>query len=63
MRTIKYTSRFKRDYRREKSGIHGKKPDALLKSILGFLAEDTEYRKLLRCEGMAAERRIQRPAA
>ena len=25
MRTIKYTTRFKRDYRREKSGRHGKK--------------------------------------
>ena len=40
MRTIKYTSRFKRDYRREKSAIHGKKLDALLKDILGLLAED-----------------------
>jgi mRNA-degrading endonuclease YafQ of YafQ-DinJ toxin-antitoxin module len=27
MRTIKYASRFKRDYRREKSGILGKKLD------------------------------------
>ncbi len=40
MRTIKYTSRFKRDYRREKSGIHGRKLDALLKAILVLLAED-----------------------
>ena len=40
MRTIKYTSRFKRDYRREKSGIHGRKLDALLKAILVVLAED-----------------------
>lgn len=29
MRTIKFTNRFKRDYRREKSGKHGKKPDGL----------------------------------
>ncbi|MEI7789388.1 MAG: hypothetical protein WCI23_12120 [Chlorobiaceae bacterium] len=29
-----------RDYRREKSGIHGKKLDDLLKSIIGLLAED-----------------------
>ena len=40
MRTIKYTYRFKRDYRREKSGIHGKKLDVLLKAIFGLLAED-----------------------
>ena len=40
MRTIKYTSRFKRDYRREKSGIHGKKLDELLKATLSLLAED-----------------------
>lgn len=30
MREIKYTTRFKRDYRREKSAQHGKKLDALL---------------------------------
>jgi mRNA interferase YafQ len=40
MRTIQYTSRFKRDYRREKSGIHGKKLDALLAAILTLLIED-----------------------
>jgi len=40
MRTIKYTSRFKRDYRREKSGIHVRKLDVLLKAILVLLAED-----------------------
>ena len=40
MRTIKYTSRFKRDYRREKSGIHSKKLDALLTAILSLLIED-----------------------
>ena len=40
MRTIKYTSRFKRDYRREKSAIHGKKLDALLAAILSLLIED-----------------------
>ncbi len=40
MRTIKYTRRFKRDYRREKSGKHGKKLDALLENILSLLVED-----------------------
>jgi hypothetical protein len=28
MREVKYTARFQRDYRREKSGRHGKKLDA-----------------------------------
>ena len=29
MREIKYTTRFKRDYKREKAGKHGKKLDAV----------------------------------
>jgi len=40
MRTIKYTSRFKRDYRREQSGKHGKKLDSLLSPIINLLVED-----------------------
>jgi len=40
MRTVKYTSRFKRDYRREKSGRHGKKMDALLMEVVNLLAAD-----------------------
>ena len=40
MRTIKRTSRFKRDYRREKSGRLGKKLDALLLEIIALLLED-----------------------
>jgi len=40
MRTIKYTTRFKRDYRREKAGNLGKKLDLLLSEILSLLAED-----------------------
>jgi hypothetical protein len=32
MREVKYTTRFQRDYGREKSGPHGKKLDALLMS-------------------------------
>jgi hypothetical protein len=34
MREIKYTARFKRDYRREKSGRHGKRLDALLMEVV-----------------------------
>jgi mRNA interferase YafQ len=40
MRTIKYTSRFKRDYRREKSGILGKKLDTLLEKTISLLLKD-----------------------
>jgi mRNA interferase YafQ len=40
MRTVKYTSRFKRDYRREKSGHHGKKLDNLLMEVVDMLAAD-----------------------
>ena len=38
MRTIKYTTRFKRDYKREKSGRHGRKLDALLMEAVDLLA-------------------------
>lgn len=40
MREIEYTSRFKRDYRREKSGVLGKKLDALLNEAVALLAAD-----------------------
>ena len=40
MREIKYTSRFKRDYRREKSARHGRKLDALLMQVVNLLAAD-----------------------
>ena len=42
MRTIKYTSRFKRDYRREQSGILGKKLDKLLLDAVNLLADDQQ---------------------
>ena len=38
MRTIRYTTRFKRDYRREKSGRHGKRLDGLLIDAVNALA-------------------------
>lgn len=41
MREVKYTTRFKRDYRREQSGQHGKKLDALLMEVVTLLAADT----------------------
>lgn len=41
MRAIKYTTRFKRDYRREKSGRHGKTLDTALMAVVRLLAADT----------------------
>jgi mRNA interferase YafQ len=41
MREIKYTNRFKRDYKREKSGQHGKKLDVVLMEAVNMLAADT----------------------
>jgi len=40
MRTVKYTNRFKRDYRREKAGQHGRKIDELLMAVDDLLADD-----------------------
>jgi mRNA interferase YafQ len=40
MRTIKYTGKFKKDYRREKSGQFGKKIAALLEETTDFLKAD-----------------------
>ena len=40
MRAIERTSRFKRDYRREKSGVLSKKLDQLLIEAIGLLAAD-----------------------
>jgi mRNA interferase YafQ len=40
MRTIKYTNRFKRDYKREKSGRHSKILEAALLELTTLLARD-----------------------
>lgn len=40
MRTIKYTNRFKRDYKREQAGSHGKKLDVLLTETVTILVAD-----------------------
>ena len=40
MRTVKYTGRFRRDYKREKSGRRGKGLDAELLAAVTMLAED-----------------------
>jgi mRNA interferase YafQ len=40
MREVKYTTRFQRDYRREKTGRHRKKLDAMLTEAVNLLAAD-----------------------
>jgi mRNA interferase YafQ len=40
MREIRYTTRFKRDYKREKSGRHGSVIDAALMEVVELLAAD-----------------------
>jgi mRNA interferase YafQ len=42
MREVKYTRRFKRDYQREKSGVHHKKLDVLLMEVVNLLASDAQ---------------------
>lgn len=40
MRIVRYTSRFRRDYKRERSGRLGKRLDALLLETVNMLAKD-----------------------
>jgi mRNA interferase YafQ len=40
MRTIRRTNQFKRDYKREKAGSHGRRLDDLLLEVVGMLAAD-----------------------
>ncbi|MBK5273573.1 MAG: hypothetical protein JJE30_00780 [Desulfuromonadales bacterium] len=40
MREIRYVGRFKRDYKREKSGLHGKTLDAALMDVVRLLAAE-----------------------
>ena len=40
MRTINFTRRFKHDYRREKSGVLGKKLEELVRLVVTMLADD-----------------------
>lgn len=40
MRTIEHTSRFRRDYKREKKGQHAARLDAWLTNVVNMLAND-----------------------
>ena len=63
MRAIKYTSRFKRDYNREKSGILGKRLDKLLMAAVNMLAADQPLPQRRRDHGRPATARVHRDAA
>jgi mRNA interferase YafQ len=60
MRAIKYTARFKKDYRREKSGILGKKLDKLLMDAGHLLAADQPLPERLRDHALLGEWRDHR---
>jgi mRNA interferase YafQ len=55
MPTIKYTSRFKRDYNREKSGILGKRLNKLLMAAGNMLAADQPLPERRRDHQLAGE--------
>jgi len=40
MRIVRYTGRFRRDYKREKAGRRGKRLDAELTAVVTMLADD-----------------------
>lgn len=40
MRSIEYTTAFRRDFKRERSGQHGPRLDALLSAAVALLAQD-----------------------
>lgn len=55
MREVRYTSRFKRDYKREKSGRHGKDLDDLLPPIVALLVADVPLPVLNRDHPLTGE--------
>lgn len=60
MRTIRYTSRFRRDYKREKSGRHAKTIQEDLKAVLDLLAADTPLPRRLLDHSLSGEWRDHR---
>ena len=48
MRTIERTTAFKRDYKREKKGPHGRQVDELIATVVTSLAKDEALAEALR---------------
>jgi len=42
MREVRFSNRFKRDYKREQAGRHGKTLDDIMMNIVNLLAADSE---------------------
>ena len=55
MRTIEHTTRFRRDYKREKKGRHATRLDAWLTLVIGMLANDTPLPARYRDHALAGE--------
>jgi len=55
MRTISYTTRFKRDLKREHKGQHGKKLEALLTTVVDMLKTDQALPQSYRDHALSGE--------
>ena len=55
MRDVKNASRFKRDYKREQSGLYGKKLDALVMEVVNLLAGDATLPRRYFDHGLSGE--------
>lgn len=60
MRTIEYTSRFKRDYKRELKGVHRSTLDQAFQEVLGVLIHDLPLPARLRDHPLTGEWRDHR---
>jgi hypothetical protein len=58
MRTVKYTSRFRRDDKRQRSGQHSKRLDAMLLETVCILADDEPCRAAMSITRSAANGKI-----
>ena len=55
MRSIEPTTRFRRDYKREKKGEHGRHLDQLIKEAVDTLAEDAGLADRYRDHGLTGD--------
>jgi mRNA interferase YafQ len=55
MRTIRFAARYKRDYRRQKSGVLGKNLDCSLRVVIGMLEADQALPERFRDHALSGE--------